>query len=515
MEKLFAVIDAGTQNVKAFVINEKGAVLTKAIFPTVPYFSSEVDFAEQDALSYLTLVKKAMKAAVKDIPKDKIIGVAITTHRSTIIPVDKNGVPVRPAITWLDERKTEGLKLPGGVTGLIIKLLGQGYTLNEYQRRSKFNWMRVNEPENYKKTYKFLTTSSYIFHALTGDFKDSYSMIVGLFPIDLKGLRWHPNRIIYDVFGVKRRKLPALVSPAEVAGVVSEKGAEEFGLRAGLPVIIGAGDKQSELLASGGVSSDILEISYGTAAVAEVLSDRFVEHARRYFFTWGSAIPNKWVLEAFVGRGYWMLSWFSREFARHKVEEAKKRGVSAEDLLDKELSDVPPGSDGLMLQPYWAPFAFDPSSKGAIIGFSGIHTRAHIYRAIIEGIAFELRRVLEIIKQYSGLSPKEIRIGGGGSRCDEILRITADIFNLPVRRIHTEFLSALGAAIDAAVALKVYPDFESAVTAMSHPREVFYPNQENVRVYNALYNDVYKEIYPSLKKLYHKIDNIVKFKKLS
>jgi sugar (pentulose or hexulose) kinase len=146
MEKLFAVIDAGTQNVKAFVINEKGAVLTKAIFPTVPYFSSEVDFAEQDALSYLTLVKKAMKAAVKDIPKDKIIGVAITTHRSTIIPVDKNGIPVRPAITWLDERKTEGMKLPGGVTGLIIKLLGQGYTLNEYQRRSKFNWMRVNEP---------------------------------------------------------------------------------------------------------------------------------------------------------------------------------------------------------------------------------------------------------------------------------------------------------------------------------------------------------------------------------
>ena len=512
MDKLFAVLDGGTQNVKAFLIDANGFVRAKKIYPAVPYTSSEVDFAEQDAESYLALAKKAMREVVKGVPQDALYGVAITTHRSTLIPVDKNGVPVRPAITWLDERKTEGLKLPGGLTGLVIKLLGQGYTLKEYQRRSKFNWMRVNEPENYEKTHRFLTTSSYIFHALTGEFKDSYSMIVGLFPIDLKGLRWHPNPVIYDIFGVEKEKLPALVSPGEVAGRVSKAGAAAFGLKEGLPVLIGAGDKQSELLAAGGINSDILEISYGTAAVAEMLTDRFVEHAKRYFFTWGSAIPNKWVLEAFVGRGYWMLSWFSREFARHEVEEAKRRGIAAEDLLNKELLSVPPGSDGLMLQPYWAPFAFDPSSKGAIIGFSGIHTRAHVYRAIIEGIAFELRRVLEIITQYSGLRPKEIRIGGGGSRCNEILRITSDVFNLPVRRMHTEFLSALGAAIDLSVALKVHQDFETAVRKMSHPKEVFYPREKSVRTYDALYEEVYKSVYPSLKNLYHKIDEIIKFK---
>ncbi|MHA1280855.1 MAG: FGGY-family carbohydrate kinase, partial [Candidatus Helarchaeota archaeon] len=165
---------------------------------------------------------------------------------------------------------------------------------------------------------------------------------------------------------------------------------------------------------------------------------------------------------------------------------------------------------GLILQPYWSPFAFDPSSKGAIIGFSGNHTRVHVYRAIIEGIAYELRRLMEIMQKYSGAKVKELRVGGGGSESDEIMQITADVFNLPARRIHTPHLSALGAAIDAAVALGIYGSFETAVVNMVRTEEKFIPNPKNVEIYNRLFNEIYKNIYPSLKGLYHKIYDIKK-----
>ena len=510
--KYFIVIDGGTQNIKAFVFDEKGNEISKGMHSVTPYFSLQPDFAEQDAEQYLSIVKEVTKKVVKDsgVLEDDFVALSITTHRSTIIPVDKNGKVIRPAITWLDERKTDGLSLPGGIGRLFIKIGGMEETLKEYQRRSKFNWLRKHEPGNYRKTYKFLTVSSHIFHALTGEFKDCSSMIVGIFPIDLKQLAWHKNPLVYKVFGVEREKLPDLVSPTDIAGRVSKTGAKEFGVKEGLPVIIGAGDKQSELLGAGGIGHDIAEVSYGTAAVIEMFSKKYVTHPRMDFFTWGSAVPDKWALEGFVGRGYWMVSWFRKEFAKHEEEQAEKMGISPENLLDKEMSEIPPGSDGLILQPYWSPFAFDPSSKGAIIGFSGNHTRVHVYRAIIEGIAYELRRLMEIMQKYSGAKVKELRVGGGGSESDEIMQITADVFNLPARRIHTPHLSALGAAIDAAVALGIYGSFETAVVNMVRPEEKFIPNPKNVEIYNRLFHEVYKNIYPSLKGLYHKIYDITK-----
>ncbi len=510
--KHFVVLDGGTQNIKAFVFNEYGKIVSSATEPVVPYFSKEPDFAEQNAEEYLAVSKRIVKKAVNEagLEKEDFSAFAITTHRNTLIPINKKGEPVRPAITWLDDRKTIGLKFPGIFTGLIAKIIGEKHKLDEFQKRSKFNWIKTHEPENYEKTDKFLTMSSYIFKEITGNVKDCSSMIVGLFPIDLKNLKWHANPLIYKIFGVEREKLPQLVSPTDIAGYVSKKGAGEFGVPENLPVVISAGDKQAELLGAGGITSDIAEISYGTAAVIEIFSKKYVTHKDMDFFTWGSAVPNTWVLEGSVWRGYWMISWFEKEFAKHEVTLAKEKGVSPESILDSEMEKIPPGSEGLVLQPYWSPFVADPSSKGAVIGFSGNHTRIHIYRAIIEGIAYELRRVKEVIESYTGYKIKELRVGGGGSRSREIMQITADIFNLPVKKVHTEHLAALGAAIDAAVATNTYPDFETAVSKMVKIKETFLPNPKNALTYDRLFNEVYKKIYPSLKDLYHTIDKILK-----
>ncbi|MCK4965312.1 MAG: carbohydrate kinase, partial [Dehalococcoidia bacterium] len=254
---------------------------------------------------------------------------------------------------------------------------------------------------------------------------------------------------------------------------------------------------------------------YGTAAVIELLSNKYVEHPQMDFFTWGAAIPDHWVLEGFVGRGYWMVSWFRREFAKYEEEEAEKLGIEPEDLLNRKLEEIPPGSMGLILQPYWHPRENDPLSKGAIVGFSGEHTRPHIYRAIVEGIAYELRRLGELIEKHSGSTIRELRVGGGGSKSDEIMQITADVFNLPTSRVHTSNLSALGAAIDAAVTLKIYNSFPEAVANMVRVKETFDPRQENAKVYDRLFNEVYKKIYPALSPLHSKIAEITGYPKIT
>jgi len=515
--KHFIVIDGGTQNIKAFIFDENGNEVCGESSPVTPYLAVQPDFAEQDAEAYLQITQKVTRSLVQNsgIPADTLAAVAITTHRSTIVPVDDNGNPVRSAITWLDERKTEGLRLPGGpVMSLFFNAAGMAEKLKEYQRRSKFNWLKRHEPENYARTFKFLTISSHIFHSLTGEFKDCSSMIVGLFPIDLKRLQWHPWRIIYEIFGVERVRLPVLVSPVEVAGTVSEEGSRRFGVPQGLPVIIGAGDKQSELLGAGVTTTDIAEISYGTAAVIELLSSKYVTHPRMDFFTWGAAIPRHWALEGFVGRGYWMVSWFKNEFGKREEDEALRLGLAPEVVLDKQLIDIPPGSMGLLVQPYWHPRENDPLSKGAMIGFSGEHTRKHVYRAIIEGIGYELRRLGELIAQRSGSAITELRVGGGGSQSDEIMQITADIFGLPAKRMHTSNLSALGAAIDATVALGIHETFPEAVERMVRVKTAFQPVDENAKIYDRLFREVFVNMYPTLSPLHRKIAEITNYPKL-
>jgi sugar (pentulose or hexulose) kinase len=232
------------------------------------------------------------------------------------------------------------------------------------------------------------------------------------------------------------------------------------------------------------------------------------------FFTWGAASPEHWALEGFVGRGYWMVSWFKDEFGKREEDEALRLGVAPEVVLDKQMVDIPPGSMGLLVQPYWHPRENDPLSKGAMIGFSGEHTRKHVYRAIIEGIAYELRRLGELMVKRSGSAITQLRIGGGGSESDEIMQITADVFGLPAMRMHTSNLSALGAAIDATVALGIHKSFPEAVERMVRVKTAFQPVDENARIYDRLFREVYVRMYPTLSILHRRIAEITNYPKL-
>jgi sugar (pentulose or hexulose) kinase len=205
-----------------------------------------------------------------------------------------------------------------------------------------------------------------------------------------------------------------------------------------------------------------------------------------------------------------MVNWFKREFGHREQRLADEQGIAAEDLFDELVEQVPPGSMGLMLQPYWSPGLKvpGPEAKGAIIGFGDVHTRAHVYRAILEGLAYALREGKERTEKRTRVPITELRVSGGGSQSNAAMQLTADIFDLPTARPHIYETSGLGAAIDAAVGLGVHPDFATAVSEMTRTGDVFTPNPQTRDIYDGLYHRVYKQMYRRLKTLYEEIREI-------
>jgi sugar (pentulose or hexulose) kinase len=202
-----------------------------------------------------------------------------------------------------------------------------------------------------------------------------------------------------------------------------------------------------------------------------------------------------------------MISWFRDEFGHHEQVMAKERGIQPEELFDELVYQVPPGSHGLILQPYWSPGLKvpGPEAKGAVIGFGDNHTRAHLYRAILEGLTYALRDGAERTEKRSRTAITELRVAGGGSQSDAAMQITADIFGLPTSRPQLYEASGLGAAIDAAVGLNMHQNFTTAVQEMTHMGEVFSPDSVNHNLYNSLFENIYKQMYTRLQPLYEQL----------
>ena len=303
--------------------------------------------------------------------------------------------------------------------------------------------------------------------------------------------------------------LPELVPPGTEIGRIDAAAAAATGIPQGLPLIAAAADKACEVIGSGCVEPQIGCLSYGTTATINTTSSRYLE-VTPFIPPYPAAIPGFYSTEVQIFRGYWMVNWFKEQFGHEEKLQAARRGVAAEALFDELVNAVPPGSMGLMLQPYWTPGikAPGPEAKGAVIGFGDVHTRAHLYRAILEGLAYALREGKERIEKRSGVPLTSLRVSGGGSQSDAAMQLTADIFGLPTARPHLYETSGLGAAIDAAVGLKLYPDFPSAVNAMTRIGRVFEPHAGNRKIYNDLYCRVYQRMYARLQPLYREIQAI-------
>ena len=251
------------------------------------------------------------------------------------------------------------------------------------------------------------------------------------------------------------------------------------------------------------MQSDIACLSYGTTATVNTTTKTYFEPIA-LLPSYPAAMPKAYTTEISIYRGYWMVSWFKKEFGLAEVQRAHDLGGTPDSLFEALLDETPPGADGLILQPYWSPGIRTPGpeARGGLIGFSDVHTRAHVYRAMLEGIAYGLREGCEHIEKKSGVRVRKLRVSGGGAQSDAALQLTADIFNLPTERPHTYETSGLGAAINVAIGMGLYVSYEAALSAMTRSGEIFQPNPRHVAIYERMYRDVYQPMYDRVKPLY-------------
>ncbi len=511
-DPLVLAIDNGTQSVRAMLVDPRGAIVAKARVPLRPLTAEKPGWAEEDpAYFWSCLCEACLRLWRMDgVRKGAVAGVALTAQRATVVNVNSGGEPLRPAITWLDHRRTEGLGRLTGPWGWLFRAAGVSGTVAYLMAEAEANWIRVHQPDVWDRTHKYLFLTGFLSHRLTGRFVDSTGCQVGYVPFDYKRLRWAGRRDWkWRAVPVEPSMLPDLVPPGSVMGAITRAASKATGIPEGLPVVAAAADKACEVLGAGCLTPDIGCLGYGTTATINVMSPKYVE-AVPLLPPYPAAIPGAYNTEIEIYRGYWMVSWFKQEFGHYERHAAKERGVCPEDLFDELVRAVPPGADGLMLQPYWSPGLKipGPEARGAIIGFSAGHTRAHVYRAILEGLAYALREGRERIERRSGTRLTELRVCGGGSQSDGAMQLTADIFGLPATRPHVFEASGLGAAVDAAVGLGLHPDFKAAVAAMAHPGRTFEPDPGTREIYDGLYNRVYKRMYRQLKPLYEAIREI-------
>ena len=510
-DKLLA-IDMGTQSTRALIFDLEGNLLFMTKVPFPDYSAAKHGWAEIEPEKFWESFCEACQKLwlIEGVDKTQIAGVTVTCQRNVLINLDKVGKPLRPAIHWSDQRRTAGLPNVGGFWGLGFTLTGMTGTVRYLQSEAKANWIRINQPEIWEKTHKLVLLSGYLTHRITGKFIDSTGNQVSHLPFDYKKHEWAgKGDWKWKAIPMDREKLVDLVPPAGLLGEVSPRAAEETGIPQGLPLIAAAADKACEVLGSGALAPNICCLSYGTAATINTTHTKYIEVVP-LIPPYPSAVPGSYSLETQLFRGYWMVSWFLREFGQNEQRLAAERGIKAEQLFDNLIQSVPAGSLGLTVQPYWSPGLKSPGpeAKGAIIGFGSVHTRAHVYRAILEGLAYALREGAERTSQRSRVPITEVRVAGGGSQSDATMQLTADIFGMTVSRPHVYEASGLGAAIDLAVGLGLHPSFETAVSKMTRIKESFYPEPENQKIYDDIYNRVYLKMYGRLSPLYTEIQEI-------
>jgi len=503
-ENLLA-LDNGTQSIRALVFDPRGNLLAKQRVPIEPYYSTAPGLAEQDPKVFWKAICEACQGLwAQGVDKSSLAAVSVTTQRSTVINVDKNGQPLRPAIVWLDKRRTEGLPPVGGAWGAAFKVAGASPTVAYLQAEAEANWIRTRQPEIWKSTHKYLFLSGYLTYRLTGQFVDSVACQVGYVPFDYKSQTWCKSwDWKWQAVPMDKAILPDLVPVGKPLGVVSAEAAAATGLPEGLTLIAAAADKATEVLGAGCLEPHIGCLSYGSAATINTTHKKYIE-VIPLIPPYPAAVPGAYSFEIQIYRGYWMVTWFKQEFGLREQGLAEARGVEPEVLFDELVRSVPPGSEGLVLQPFWSPgLRFPgPEARGAVIGFSDVHTRAHLYRAILEGLAYALREGAERTAKRSGVPITELRVAGGGSQSEAAMQLTADVFGLPASRPHVYEASGLGAAIDAAVGAGLHPDFETAIRAMTRRGATFEPDPKTHARYDELYYGVYKQMYKRLQPLY-------------
>ncbi|KQQ08745.1 xylulokinase [Rathayibacter sp. Leaf296] len=483
---LVVAIDCSTTASKAVAVDAGGRTVATARH-SFPVLSPGEGRFEQDARAWWTTTFAALHEVVESVGGERVAALTITHQRETFVCLD--GDPVRPAMLWMDKRagsQLERLRAESihARTGRPADLTPSFY---------KLAWMADEEPELLARSTRVGDVSAYLTLQLTGRWASSSASADSMGMIDLSLGDWDDE--LCRLAGVDRRVLPDLVAPGTSVAAVLPEIAETLGLTPGTPVIAAAGDGQCAALGAGLVEPGDIYLNLGTAEVCGTLVTDYQWHPE--YRTVAAAAGHGFLLEAFLASGTSLVNWYREEFGSTDPDEL--------DRLTQAISRLPAGSGNLVSLPYWLGLqspAWDERASGAVIGWRPSHTRAHFYRSLLEGIAFEIATQIDVLETASGMTGHRVLCTGGGSRSVVWTQIVADVLDRPVVICDEPETTALGAAILAAVAAGLHHSLDDAIAAMSRAGVVMRPDPSDAAVYRAL-RSIRDGLYSILRPTFH------------
>src|SRR6266568_4751370 len=486
-------IDVGTGGSRALVIDDAGRITSSATVEHVPFASPQTGWAEQDARDWWRASTLAIRDVLSKENPEEIGAIGLSGQMHGLVLLDKNDKVLRPSIIWCDQRTDSQC---GSLTkeigaARLIKLTCNpaltGFTLQ------KMLWVRECEPQLWQQVHAVLLPKDYVRLRLTGDKATDVADASGTLLFDVASRKW--SQAMLAATEIDEVLLPRVYESPEVTGVVSSAGAAATSLRAGTLVVAGGGDKAAGAVGMGIVRPGTVSATIGTSGVVFAASDKPALDPKGRVHTFCHAVPGRWhVMGVTQGAGL-SLRWFRDQF-----------GAGADDSRDSyerltaEAARIPPGANGLV----WTPYLMgertphlDPHARAALVGLTASHTRAHVVRAILEGVAFSLRDTFEIFKEMK-VPVEEVRLGGGGARSKLWRQIQADIYGREIKTVEAEEGAAYGAALLAGVAAGAWTSVDAACDAVVRIASTIEPDTESVNLLDRQYQKFMK-IYPALR----------------
>jgi len=494
-------LDVGTTSFKAVLFSEEGREVASAS-SEYTLLTPKADIVELEAEAYWDVCKLVLSEVCRKADSRDIRALAISSQGETLIPVDKDGNPLRRAIVWLDNRSQAEAQIIRDEFGRrnIFEITGQPDVVPTWPA-TKILWMRRNEPQIFKRVYKYLLVEDYLIYRLTGRFVAEGSLLSSTLLFDIKGRRWWGEML--EFLGISEESLPQIRESGEVVGEVRGEVCREIGLPEDTVVVTGALDQAASTIGAGNIRSGIVTESTGAAlAICATIDEPLFDPGDRIPCHY-HAISGRYYLLPWCQTAGMALRWFRDQFCEREKELASKEGVDVYKLMDDAASSVPPGSDGLLMLPHLMGAAcpeFNPDARGCYFGFSLSTTKAHFIRALLEAVAFMLKRNLDILEEL-GVEVREIRTIGGGSRSGLWNQIKADVTGKPLVTLETAETACLGAATLAGVGVGVFPSLQAACERMVHLKGRFTPNEGNRPIYQRGY-ERYVKLYEALEPLF-------------
>ncbi len=493
-ESLVIGLDSSTTGTKVMTFNKKGSIVARAT-EIIPLYSPQPNYYEQNPEDWWISAQKALRDITNQIDPERIAALAISNQRETFVPLNRSGDHLRPAIVWLDERckdEVEPFSQKIG-PGKIHRITGKpaDYAPVVY----RLAWMKKHEPELFRKIDMICDVHTWLVWKLTHLFRTSWASADPLGLFDLKNKCW--SAIILDNLKLSEDQLPTIFCPGTVLGRVSKEASKLTGLSTKTFVVAGGGDGQSAGLGANALIPQRAYLNLGTAVVAGVYGSRY--RTSRAFRTISACSKKGYYYECSLRAGTFAIDWFIKNILN--IDPSKQPGIYTQ--LEKEAQKVPAGSDGLLHLPYLCGVMnphWDMKARGAFIGLSTSHARGHLYRSILEGIAFEQLFAIDAVEKAIGTRIRDFIAIGGGVTNSLWCHILADITGKNVCLPQNTEASTLGAGIAAAVAAGWYPTFKIAAQAMTGVKRIIKPDRQIYKKYQRIFTR-YKKIYPVLKKV--------------